>query len=94
MFRGTCKRQFETCKINKTLKHQASDKDKPVDFFCRKESLLATQKRTMINQTTVTVKALTASYEVAYFIGKAKSPIRLQRHSFVRQPWLFLEIWS
>ena len=28
----------------------------------------------MISQTTVTVKALTASYEVAYLIAKAKKP--------------------
>ncbi len=49
-------------------------KDKPVDFFRRKESALTGQKQTMTSQTTLPVKALTASYEVAHLVAKAKKP--------------------
>ncbi len=41
-------------------------KDKPVDFFRRKVLTLTGQKQTMTSQTTLLVKALTASYEEAH----------------------------
>lgn len=49
-------------------------KDKPVDFFRRKDTMLASQKLTMTKQSTVTAKALTASFDVAHLIAKAKKP--------------------
>lgn len=49
-------------------------KDKPADFFRCKESALRGQKQIMTIQTTLPVKAHSASYEVAYLVAKAIKP--------------------
>lgn len=48
--------------------------DKSVEFFVRKEGELNGQRSVVNEQTTVSVRAQLASYEVAYLIAKSKKP--------------------
>ena len=48
--------------------------DKPLDFFRRKEGELQSQKTTVREHSTIPVKALLASYEVAYLVAQSKKP--------------------